>query len=106
MGLFSSKPKHEIKSIEDAIRYDDKKFTYTTKSGRTYDDFPTRASVLHQRNGYWNIDDTWEMYAPRMVSMFENMNANLNKLVEQNQLLQERISNLEIQLSEVNNRVR
>lgn len=106
MGLFSSKPKNEIKSIEDAIRYDDKKFSYTTKSGRTYDDFPTRASVIYQRNGYSNIDDAWEMYAPRMVKMFENIDTNVTKLVEQNQLLQERISKLEAQLSEVNSPVR
>lgn len=106
MGLFSRKPKHEINSIDDAVKYNDKKFSYTTKSGRTYDDFPTRASVLHQRNGYWNIDDALEMYAPRTVRMFESMNDNLNKLVEQNQLLQKRISKLEIQLSEVNNHAR
>lgn len=101
MGLFSSKPKKEIKTIKEAVFYDDEKFCYTAKSGHTYGDFPARTNVLQNKNGYWNIDDTWEMYAPRLVGMFENIDANVTKLVEQNQLLLERINSLETQLAQL-----
>ena len=41
------------------------------------------------------------MYAPRLVGMFENIDANVTKLVEQNQLLLERINSLETQLAQL-----
>lgn len=100
MGLFSGKPKTVSNSIREAVHNNDKNFSYTTKSGFTHTNLPLETDILYEKNGFWNYDDFFEMYAPRMVSLFENINNNVNKLLVQNQLLEERVKILEKKLED------
>ncbi len=98
MGLFSKKK--ESHTIEEALKNHDKNFSYTTRTGYTYDDFP-----YMMQHTLWNnicatsFDDAFEMYAPNFLATIEETNKNIKILLEQNQMLQEKVRSLENKVS-------
>lgn len=76
MGLFSKKK--ESHTIEEALKNHDKNFSYTTRTGYTYDDFP-----YMMQHTLWNnicatsFDDAFEMYAPNFLATIEETYKNL-----------------------------
>ena len=100
MGLFSkSKESH---TIEEALKNHDKNFSYTTRTGYTYNDFP-----YMMQHTLWNnicatsLDDAFEMYAPNLLATIEETNKNIKTLMEQNLLLQEKVYSLERKIADI-----
>ena len=98
MGLFSKKK--ESHTIEEAIKNDDEKFSYTTQSGHTYDDFPfLMRERLYQKISASSFDDAFEMYAPHFMGIINRIDKNMELLIQQNQLLQAKCDRLEKELN-------
>lgn len=98
MGLFSKKK--ESHTIEEALKNHDKNFSYTTRTGYTYDDFP-----YMMQHTLWNnicatsFDDAFEMYAPHFMEIINRIDKNMELLIQQNQLLQVKCDELEKELT-------
>ena len=119
MGLFSKKK--ESHTIEEAIKNDDEKFSYTTQSGHTYDDFPFHMTYeyttskgntyLHFPNivigvrdsfaGFDDIDDLYEMFAPNLMRLLVETNQNIKTVMQQNNELQQKCNHLEQEIAEL-----
>lgn len=86
MGLFSTKK--ESHTVAEAIQNCDEKFSYISRTGFTYNDFPYLKQVLYQTIAATSFDDAFEMYAPHFMETINRIDKNMELLAQQNQLLQ------------------
>lgn len=104
MGLFSSKPKHNSQTPEEAANNNDETFEYRTRNGHVYRDFPfLMKERLYKSIAASSFDDAFEMYAPEYMKLIREMNDNINLIVKQNIQLQNRVNELESRLNSVQN---
>lgn len=100
MGLFSKKK--ESHTIEEALANKDEKFSYTTQTGYTYEDFPfLMQQRLFQNISATSFDDAFEMYAPHFMKIINRIDNNMELLIKQNQLLQLKCDELEKELNSI-----
>lgn len=100
MGLFSTKK--ESHTIAEARQNRDKKFSYTTQTGVTYEDFPyLMGERLYQNISAASFDDAFEMYAPNFMETINRIDKNMALLTQQNQLLQLKCDSLAQELEAI-----
>lgn len=99
MGLFSKKK--ESHTIKEALANEDEKFSYTTQTGYTYEDFPFLSQRLFQNISAASFDDAFEMYAPHFMEIINRIDKNMELLIKQNQLLQLKCDELEKELNSI-----
>ncbi|WP_298595459.1 hypothetical protein [uncultured Mitsuokella sp.] len=99
MGLFSFKQKPAPQTPLEAIQQlsHGEHYSYTTQKGNVYDDehWHLRRGYIASSFGAQDIDDSLEMFAPNFIAKLNRMEAMLEKILEQNIILQKRCTFLE-----------
>ena len=99
MGLFSKKK--ESRTIEEAIKNDDMDFKYTTAKGNVYTHFPNIEVTMLNRQGFDDLDDMFEMFAPQLMQLLIKTNQNIEIVMQQNSELQQQCQQLKQEIAEI-----